>query len=138
MIKTMRANGTIVTSTFVIMDSSDNNSVKAPTAANQRVIGVAQEAGRTPPIPSETTDPPQAAQAGENVRVHCLGEEALLRIGSGGCTSGRTLKSDSSGYGVLVASTSNGRIGAIALETASQNELAKVQVVIYDQVANAS
>ena len=133
----MRANGNISIGRFVAMDPADNNSV-IQAVLNSRTIGVADMAGREAPVPSVTTDPPYAAISGDNVRVHTLGDQALLRLGTGGSTSGRTLKSDANGCGIMVALTAKGRIGAVALETALINEYCKVQVVMFDQVDNAS
>lgn len=142
----MRASGTIVRSRFVSMDptapstgsgSSLGNNVVA-AVANGKTIGISDVAGRTPPIPDVAIDPPQAAQAGENVRVHCLGSRCLLEIGTGGCAPGDQLKAASGGTGVVCATGTVGRIGAVAITGAVVGELAEVQVVRFDQVATAS
>lgn len=123
------ANGTIRVARFVKIDSSDNNSV-LEADANERVIGISQIGGRTAPTPDVTTDPPEAAQAGEHLNVHFVGEECLLRIGSGGCAAGALLKSDADGQGVAIAESAGNKqeAGAMALETASENEYARVVV----------
>lgn len=130
--KAMYANGTIRVSRFVKVDTTRNNAVVEGTA-NCVIRGISQEGGRTAPIPSVTTDPVEAAQAGENVNVYTQGQDCLLRIGSGGCTAGDLLESDADGDGVTVAATAASvrNIGAQALEAASAGELCKVQVLIF-------
>lgn len=130
-IKAMYANGTIRVSRFVKLDTSRNNAVVEGTT-NAAVIGISQPGGRVAPIPSVTTSPVEAAQAGEHLVVFQQGESCLLRIGSGGCTAGDLLESDSDGDGVTVAATAASvrNIGAIAMESASAGELCKVQVNI--------
>lgn len=127
----MYANGTILVSRFVKIDTTRNNAVLACGSAGV-VFGVAQEGGRVAPIPSVTSDPVQAAIAGENVGVYVDGDECLLAIGSGGITAGAYIRSDTNGAGVALAGTAATveSYGAIALETASSGELCKVQVKI--------
>lgn len=128
--KLMRAGGTIRRARFVNIKTTANNTVEEADA-NDRTIGISQEGGREAPLPSVTDDPPNAAISGEQLRVHLPGEPALLEIGSGGCTAGDELKSDADGKGVVRASTGTTiqNVGAIALETAVEGELAKVFVV---------
>ena len=127
MAKLFKAGGTIRVSRFVKI--TGNSTVSEAEAAN-RVVGISQAGGRTPPIPDVTTDPVEAAQSGEQLQVFQLGEECLLRIGDGGCSAGDALKADADGDGVTCASGGNNWYGAIALEAASAGELALVQVVI--------
>lgn len=134
--KYFSANGTIRIARFVKLDTSKNNNVIEGTA-NAEVIGISKEAGNRAPIPENTTDPPNAAIAGESVEVYQVGEECLLFAGSGGWTAGDRLKSGSAGEGLSLAGTS-GRVGAIALETVSANEYGLVQVFIYDKLKTAS
>jgi hypothetical protein len=130
--KAMYANGTIRVSRFVKVDTTRNNAVVEGTA-NAAIRGISQEGGRVAPIPSVTTDPVQAAIAGENINVYTSGEDCLLRIGSGGCTAGDYLESDADGDGVTVAATAASvrNVGAQALETAVEGELCKVEVLIF-------
>lgn len=132
--KAMYANGTIRVSRFVKVDTSRNNAVVEGTA-NAAVMGISQEGGRVSPIPSVTTDPVQAAIAGENVSVYTVGDICKLRIGSGGATAGDYLESDADGDGVTAAATAETvrQIGAKALESASEGELCTVQVLIFTQ-----
>lgn len=123
----MRANGTIRVGRFIKIDTSDNNSV-LEADANEQVFGVSGMGGREAPIPSATADPPEAAQAGDNIEIHTLGTSTLLQIGSGGCTAGDYLKSDADGKGVAVAGSAIENVGAIALETASEDEYALVLI----------
>lgn len=127
---TMRAGGTIRRARFVKLDTSNNNTV-LEADANDRTIGISQEYGREAAIPSVTADPPEAAQDDDDLLVHLPGDWALLEIGSGGCTAGGRLKSDADGKGVAILGTGTTiqQIGAVALETASEGELAKVLVV---------
>lgn len=136
MARVMRANGTIRVARFVKIDPSDNNSV-LEADANEGIIGISQIGGRTAPLPVVTTDPPEAAQSGENVHIHTLNtqrEDIVLRIGSGGCTAGGRLKSDADGNGVAVATTGTTiqHVGAIAEETASEGDYAKVTLCRYE------
>ena len=131
----MVASGNITRARFVKIYTSANNQC-AQAGANEKAIGIAQIGGREAPIPSVTQDPPYAAIAGENVKVHTMNserEDVVLEIGSGGCTAGDELKSDNNGCGVAIASgtTTGQRVCAIALETASAGELCKVLPVQY-------
>lgn len=133
----MTAGGTIRRARFVNIMTSANHTVEEADA-NDRTIGVATDSGRAAAIPSESADPPEAAQAGEQVEVRFPGDEALLEIGSGGCTAGDELKSDADGKGVARATTGTTvqNVGAIALETASEGELARV-IVVYTSMRPA-
>lgn len=127
--KSYRANGTIRVARFVKLDPADNNSI-LECDAGERTIGITQMGGREAPIPSVTADPPQAAQSGDDVQVHLVGENCLLYAGVGGWTAGDLLKSDADGAGISLvegAGTSE-EAGAIALETVSAGEYGKVQV----------
>lgn len=128
-LKAYRANGTIRVARFVKIDSSDNNSV-LEADAGERVIGISQIGGREAPIPAVTADPPEAAQATDSVLVHPDGDLCLLYLGTGGCTAGDLLKSDADGAGVALAEGAGTaeEVGAVALETASAGEYAKVRV----------
>lgn len=126
----MRAGGTIRRCRFVKPSTSANNTV-LEADANERTIGVSQEAGREAAIPSVVADPPEAAQADDDLMVNLPGQWAMLEAGSGGWTAGDRLKSDADGKGVAIATTGTTiqQIGAIALETVSAGELGKVLVV---------
>ena len=125
------ANGNISVSVFVKQDTSlDNGVIQAST--NNAIIGVSQESSNYPPLPSVGTV--YAAQAGQNVKVYGHEQQCLLLIGSGGCTAGDRLKSDSSGAGVTIASSgpTAQNVGAIALSTANAGEYARVLVFKQD------
>ena len=134
MSKNMLANGTIRVSRFVKMDTADNNSV-LEADANEKVVGISQNGGREAPIPSVTADPPEAAQAADQLAVLGPGEEedVLLYAGTGGWTSGDELESDADGAGVTAGTgaASVRNIGAIGLETVSAGEYGKVKPVIF-------
>jgi hypothetical protein len=129
--KAFRANGTIRVGRFVKIDTSDNNSV-LEADANERVLGISQMGSRVAPIPEVTTDPPNAAIAGESVMVAYPGDpntsDCLLLIGTGDCTAGDYLKSDADGKGVVIDETATNKeeVGALALESATAGEYARV------------
>lgn len=127
--KAMYANGTILVSRFVKIDTTRNNAVLACALAGV-AYGIAQEGGRVAPIPSVTTSPVEAAQAGENVKVYVEGDECLLAIGSGGVTAGGYIRSDANGAGIALAGTGQESYGAVALESAASGELCRVRVTI--------
>lgn len=133
MSKIMRAAGTIRVCRFVSVNTAANNTI-IEGETNAFVIGISQEGGRTAPIPDVSTDPVEAAQSGEDLRVYLPGEtmECLLYAGSGGWTAGDLLKSDTDGGGVAVASsgTTQQNYGALALETVSAGELGKVMPLV--------
>lgn len=129
----MSAGGTIRRSRFVKQSTTENNTC-LEADANEQTIGISQIGGREAPIPSVTADPPEAAQDGDLVNIHCnegLRDDVVLEIGSGGITAGAQIKSDADGKGVAAATTGTTVqwVGAIALEAASAGELCKVLVV---------
>lgn len=132
MARAYRANGTIRVCRFVKLDTADNHSV-LEADANEQVIGISQDGGRVAPLSGlVTADPPEAAIITESLNVHQHGEECLLRIGTGGCTTDDRLKSDGDGNGVRIATTGTTiqHFGCRCLESASAGELARVVVMI--------
>lgn len=125
------AGGTIRVCRFVKLDTTANHTL-LEADANERVHGISQDGSRVAPTPSVTADPPEAAQDGEQLQIHEEGEQCLLLIGTGGCTANDRLKSDADGKGVAIATTGTTiqHYGAVALETASAGEYAKVRVQI--------
>jgi hypothetical protein len=114
--------------------------VKASTAAdatlleadaNEEAVGVSQEGPKAAPVDGADSD--DIAVATDPIAYFPEGSVCLLEIGSGGCTRGANLKSDADGKGVLAATTGATMqwVGAKALETASEGELAKVLVKVY-------
>lgn len=130
-VPSMLAGGTIRRCRFVKPSTTENHTV-LEADANERTIGISQEAGREAAIPSVTADPPEAAQDGDSLQVYWPGDWALLEAGSGGWAAGARLKSDADGKGVAIASTGTTiqQIGAIAITAASEGELAPVMVVV--------
>lgn len=124
----MRANGTIIVSRFVKIDSADSNSVLA-CGANERVFGVAQEASRTAPTPDVAADPAQAAVITESVMIYTPGRTCLL-MAAGSFNAGALLKSNADGDAVVCAETAGLKenSGAIALEAGAAGRLTKVLV----------
>ena len=121
------AGGDIRPARFVKLSTSADFTV-LEADANEVTIGIATNATQDAPIPSADGD---AAEAGDQVHVNPIGSVCLLEIGSGGVTRGANVKSDGDGKGVLAATTgaTAQNVGAIALESASENEFAKVLVV---------
>lgn len=119
------ANGNVTVCSFVKADSTSGVNKKVLLCGdNERPIGISCEAGKLPPMSGFVSDPIYAAVQGDPLLVYTLGEPCLLVIGSGGCVAGDRLKSDSSGYGVKIASsgTTIQQIGAVALATAASGE----------------
>lgn len=128
-VKSLRANGTIRVARFVKQDTGDNNSV-LEADANEQVIGVSQMGGRDAPIPTLTTDPVEAAQAGDDLKFHSIGDNCLIEAG-GTITAGAFLKSDADGKAVVIATTGTTlqRYGGYSEEAAADGELFKMVVL---------
>lgn len=108
---------------FVTLKTS-NQTVYESNGGDTGVVGISTEAAKAAPQTGAST---YAAVAGDQLRIHMLGENCLLKIGSGGVTVGTYIKPDNSGQGVT-ATTGNAAF-ALALETASEGELAHVLVL---------
>lgn len=131
--KSMMANGTIVFARFVKLDPTANHKVIQCALVNDIIFGIAGDEARTTPTPDVGITPYQVAQVGEFLDVHPNTAECILAIGAGGCKAGDRLTSDATGQGVTNPKTgAPPHIGAIALTAASANELALVQVTIFD------
>lgn len=93
--------------------------------ANEESVGISMESTRDAPIEGASGE---AAAAGQQIGYYPEGRVCLLEIGSGGVTRGANIKSDADGKGVLAAATGTTMqwVGAKALETASEGELARV------------
>jgi len=126
--KVMRAGGTIRTSRFVALSTTENNTVLEANAGD-KIFGVSREGGRSAPIPLNTTSPVEAAQDGDSVNVYPLGCEALVEAGST-ITVGQRLTSNDNGEAVpLTADGSQQEFGAYALEGGADGELIKVWLI---------
>jgi len=109
-----RAGGTIAPSSFVKVSTAADNTALQCSAATDVVLGIAQVGmKRTPGLAG--SDTAIAAQAGDVISIFSLGDVAPIQLGTGGCTRGDLLTSDSSGFGVT-ASTGN-EVGAQALQS---------------------
>ncbi len=108
-------------------DTTADNKVLVNAASTTKSIGISSEAGRQPSIDASTV---YAGIAGDDMRVYGLGDTCMLTIGSGGCTAGDELTSDSTGQGITTTTTGD-YVGAKALVTANAGELARVEVVGY-------
>lgn len=96
--------------------------------ANEVTLGISGEGTELPPIPQQTTA--YHASSGKPIDLLAEGDICFLEAGSGGWTRGGRLISDADGKGVACATTGTTiqNIGAIALESASAGEKARVQV----------
>lgn len=120
----LMAAGDIRPCRFIKMQT-DANQEALEADANEAIIGISQEGTKEAPQSGSSA---LAAADGDEVSFISMGEVGLLKIGSGGCTAGDELKSDNDGQGVARASsgTTVQNVGAIALETASEGEFARV------------
>jgi len=120
-------NGNVGVSCFVKPYTSADNTV-AIASTNDIIAGISSEAGRAPNLPGVTV---YAGITGDQMKVYGDGQVCLLTLGTGGATAGDKLKSDSSGYGVVAATTGTTvqQIGAEALQTGSAGDRIKVRVL---------
>ncbi len=118
------AGGNISPSRFVMMDTSANSQVLQSTVGSLSV-GISHEGTLQAPLPSVTG---YAGTAGGPVMVYGLGDTCSVVLGSGGCTSGHYLTSDSSGQAVIA--TGSNAYYALSKGTAAAGALVRVQVVI--------
>jgi hypothetical protein len=121
----MRANGTIGPFRFVKVDTTADNMV-LQAGAGDAPLGVTQQGMRRAPGIAGS-DVTQAALQGEPVAVFGLGTVCQVLLGTGGCTSGALLKSDTNGAGV--AATTGDECGARSLQTGTAGQLVLVQVL---------
>lgn len=120
---TVIAGGDINPARFVTWDTSANHQVVESNAGDTKLAGIVAENTRNTPDENGSA---YHASSGDHVTMRNPGEVCKLKIGSGGCTAGDFLKPDNSGQGVTA---STGAVaGAVALETASEGELADVRV----------
>lgn len=128
-------NSSIYPASFVKVDTAvtTGNAVAQAANAASPVIGVSHDGTVAAPVDSASQYAATGnASSGDSLDVHLLGETCLLRIGSGGCTVGDELVPSTNGTGVTAGAANNAQyIGAIALQSASNNELANVLVVCY-------
>jgi len=103
----------------------------AEASTGERMMGISAEFSNYAPLPSQTE---YLAASGDPVSMILNGDgqqedrPTLLVIGSGGCTFGDLLKSDSEGRGVT-ASTDKDCYGAMALGTAAEGEAVQVRLL---------
>lgn len=118
------AGGDINPARFVSLATTANQTVNESNGGDTTVIGISTEAAKAAPQTGAST---LAAESGDQVRVHMMGENCLLVIGAGGCTAGDLLVPDADGKGVTA--TTGQYAFARALETASAAEKAHVLVL---------
>lgn len=124
------AGGVVRVCRFVkVSTATDKNLLEAD--ANEAIVGISGDAALEAPIPNSSAN--AATAANDPMRWHPIGSVCKLFIGSGGVTRGDEIKSDADGKGVKVATTGTTiqEVGAIALESAIENDLADVLVVRY-------
>ena len=111
---------------FKLSGSADKTILEAD--ANERTLGISTDATRDAP---QTGSSALAAASGEPMAVNMPGVVCKLQLGSGGATRGNMLKADADGKGVESATTGTTLqwVGAIALESGSEDELIDVLVV---------
>lgn len=120
---TLSAGGNIRVSRFV--ELSGNFACTECNAANDKMIGIAQEYPREAPLPSVSTL--YAAQSGDPVKVYTPGDECLLEIG-GTVNFGDRVATANDGQGV--AASADETYGAIALESGIDGDRIRVRVVL--------
>jgi hypothetical protein len=114
--KTLTAEGTILTGVFVTMDSvTDDFTVKA-AAANAMPYGISGFGSRQAPLPAVTDDPPIHAIAGEPCLVHGVGGDVgettvMIRL-VGTVVAGDPLMPSTDGK--AIKATTGKQFGAIA------------------------
>lgn len=121
------AGGNINPSRFVKMDAASNE-VAVAAAATDVTIGVTSDYQKAHPVTGASD---VHAAADDPVAVYPIGSVCKLTIGSGGCSVGSLLVSDSAGKGVAAASSGTALqwIGAIAVEAGLEDEAVTVIVV---------
>jgi len=121
----LNAGGTINPSRFVMLDVN-NAFTGLQATAGAGIMGIAREYTRVAPTP-DTSASQAHAISGEPIALADPDETCLLEIGDT-VAVGDKLKSDSSGKGVPVDTTSGGyqEIGAVALQGGSSGDKIKV------------
>lgn len=122
-----KAGGNITPSRFVKI-SGEQTVVAA--GSNERVDGIAQRYPRDAQLSGASA---LAGASGDSILVHvpdANDREVLLEIGSGGCSAGERLISDTNGKGITMPTTAGTQqnVGAIAQEDADENGFCLVQV----------
>jgi len=122
------AGGTVLPFRFIMPDTSaDHQGLQAD--ANADLIGVAGEQTKYAPLSDLVVTNPHA-EAGDPIRLHGDGEEALVEAGAA-FTAGVRLKSDATGRAVAVAGGSTQNYGARAQQAAAAaGDLVRVSVEI--------
>ena len=98
----------------VVKKGADDQHVAVCSAGSDKGIGITQNA-------------PTAAEDGVEVAINGGGAKALL--GAGGCVMGDKLVADANGA-LIVSTTANDRIIAIAMADGSENDLVAVEVAL--------
>ena len=121
------AGGDIRASRFVKVSTAADATL-LESDANEMTVGISHEAPRDPPL--DGADSTEIAEATQQFDYYGEGRVCLLQIGSGGVTRGAQIKSDADGKGVLALTTGAVMqwVGAIALESASEDEFARVLI----------
>ncbi len=120
----VQAGGNINPSRFVTIDVTDNHTVVESNSGDTKIFGISAEHTRDTP---DSGGSAYHAIAGDQARIHVMGDDPLLELGVGGCTAGDFLKPDNDGKGVTAASGATA--GALAMESGSAGEKVKVFVL---------
>lgn len=119
------ANGTILPSRFVKLDTTANGKVLA-AGASDVPWGISQPGTRRTPYGA--LDDGNAAIAGDNLNIYGLGETMVLLELGGTVTVGDFLKPSTNGVGIT-ASADGDIYGAKALRSGVSGELIPVEVI---------
>lgn len=123
------AGGTIYPARFVKHSTSADMTV-LQCGTNERPHGSSQLGTRDAPgVNGAGTD---AAASGEEIMVFHPGQMGQIELGSGGCSAGDLLKSDTDGKAVIVATSGQTRqwVGGIAEEAGSAGDVVAVRLFV--------
>lgn len=120
--------GNILPSRFVMAYTSQDNTVQQATL-NAPVMGISQEFGREPPLPTVSTE--YAGITGDSMMVYGEGKTCLLELGDI-VVAGSYLKADSTGRGIPALTTGPVQqfTGAFCAVAGVVGDLVRVQVLI--------
>tara|TARA_R110000803_G_scaffold23906_5_gene58208 strand:+ start:2562 stop:2963 length:402 start_codon:yes stop_codon:yes gene_type:complete len=114
--------GTIRPARIVKLSTAADNTVLEAAAATTLVYGVAQEGTQDAPTDGASVN---AAEAGDQVEIHTMGESCLVEAGAT-FTAGVQLMSDSSGR--AITATAGNYVAGVSLKAGAVGELVLIQV----------
>jgi hypothetical protein len=116
---------------FVKRSTSENNAVVYADDGTALIVGITRNGTREAPIPSVTET--LAAEDGEPVMVHGLGDRCEVELGETISTDGVELTASTDG--VAVTATGGDYVAAIAERNGTSGDTIWVQVVGYQKNA---